>query len=215
MIKAILFDFDGVLAETMEDHFLAWQKVFKDYGVEIKREDYFVLEGMKMIKIAKKLSEENNINPDPEIIVKLKDEYYLKNHSFAFYPKVEELIDLLKRKKSLLALVSASPREKLHRTVPAEFLKKFDTVISEEDSKNGKPSPDPYLNAAESLGVSPKECLVIENAPLGIKSAKNAEMYCIAICSTLDKSFLSEADEIIDRFEDLEKLEMITSLIKN
>ncbi len=214
-IKAILFDFDGVLAATMEDNFLAWQKAFKDYEIDIKKKDYFPLEGMKLIKIAKKISDKYKAHLDPEIIVKLKSKYYLKNHSLVFYPKVEELIDLLKRSKCLLALVSASPGEKLRRTIPAEFLKKFGRVVSEEDSKNGKPSPAPYLNAAKSLGISSKECIVVENAPLGIKSAKKAGMHCIAICSTLDKSFLSEADEIIDKFEDLEKLEMITSLLKH
>ena len=214
-IKAILFDFDGVLANTMEDNFLAWQKAFKDYEIDIKKKDYFPLEGMELIKVARKISDKYKANLDPETIVKLKNKYYLKNHFLVFYPKVEVLIDLLKRNKCLLALVSASPREKLCGTVPVEFLKKFGVVISGEDSKNGKPSPTPYLNAVKILGVLPEECIVVENAPLGIKSAKKAGMYCIAICSTLDKSFLSEADEIIDKFEDLEKLEMITSLIKN
>lgn len=211
-IKAILFDFDGVLADTMEDNFLAWRKAFKDYGVDIKKEDYFPLEGMKLIEAAKKISNKYNLHSDPEAIVKLKNEYYLKDHSFSFYPKVIELIDLFKKNKNRLAVVSASPREKLNKTVPTEFLEKFDVVISGEDSKNGKPSPDPYLTAAEKLGVSPEACIVVENAPLGIKSAKDAGMYCIAICSTLDKSFLSEADEIIDKFEDVEKLEMIKVL---
>ena len=212
-IKAILFDFDGVLADTMEGNFLAWRKAFKDYGVDIKKEDYFPLEGMKLTEIARKISNKYNVQANPKTIVKLKNEYYLKNHSFCFYPKVIEFIDLFKKNKNRLAVVSASPREKLNKTVPAEFLVKFDAIISEEDSKNGKPNPDPYLNAAKKLEISPAECLVVENAPLGIKSAKRAGMYCIAICSTLDKSFLSEADEIIDKFEDLQKLEMITSLI--
>ena len=170
---------------------------------------------MKLIEIAKKISDEYKVHLDPEIIVKLKNKYYLENHSLVFYPKARELIDLLERNKCLLALVSASPRKKLSRTVPAEFLKKFDTVVSGEDSKNGKPSPTPYLNAAKSLRILPKECIVVENAPLGIKSAKKAGMYCIAICSTLDRPFLFEADEVIDKFEDLEKSEIITGLIKN
>ncbi|TRZ83786.1 HAD family phosphatase [bacterium] len=214
-IKAILFDFDGVLANTMGDNFLAWQKVFRDYGIDIKKEDYFPLEGMKLIEIAQKISNKYKIHPDPKILVSLKNKYYLKDHSLFFYPRVEELIDFLKSNKCLLAIVSASPRKKLLRTVQAEFLKKFDTVITGEDSRKGKPSPEPYLNAAKNLGVSPKDCVVIENAPLGIKSAKKAGIYCIAVCSTLDRPFLSEADEVINRFEDIERLEIIKSLINN
>ena len=212
-IKAILFDFDGVLADTMTDNFLAWHKAFGDFGVNIKKEDYFPLEGMKLIEVAKKISEKYGIRSDPAVIVRLKNEHYLRDHSLIFYPRVWELISILKERKYLLALVSASPREKLSRTVPADFLEKFDVIISGEDSKNGKPSPEPYQNAVKKLGVSSKECLVVENAPLGIKSAKRAGMHCIAICSTLNRSFLSEADEIIDKFEDLEKLKTIDDLI--
>lgn len=214
-IKAILFDFDGVLADTMEDIFLAWQKAFRNYGINIKKEDYFPLEGMKLIEVAKKISNKYNVRLNPEAVVKFKNEYYLKNHFFSFYPKVIGLIDLLKKNKNLLGIISASPREKLDKTVPKEFLEKFDTITSQEDSINGKPHPEPYLTAAEKLGILPKECVVVENAPLGIKSAKRAGMYCIAICSTLDKSFLSEADEIIEKFEDIKKSEIITSLIKS
>ena len=78
--------------------------------------------------------------------------------------------------------------------------------MSGDDSVRGKPHPDPYLNAATKLGVLPQECLVIENAPLGIKSAKRAGIYCIAICSTLDKSYLSEADKIVENIKDINNI---------
>ena len=66
---------------------------------------------------------------------------------------------------------------------------------------------------AKKLNLDPSECLVVENAPLGIKSAKNANMMCIAIESTLDKSFLNEADIIIENFEDLFKLDLVKNLL--
>ena len=61
-----------------------------------------------------------------------------------------------------------------------------------------KPSPEPYLKAAEKLVIIPRECLVVENAPLGIESAKNAGMTCIAVASTLEKQYLEGADKIVD-----------------
>ena len=212
-IKAILFDFDGVLADTMEDNLLAWKKAFRDYGLEIKREDYFSLEGMKLIKIAEIISEKYNIKVNLEEIVELKNKYYLQEHKFLFYPGVVDLVDWLKEKGPKLAVVSASPREKLEKTVSNKFLGKFDVIISGDESEKGKPDPEPYLNASGELRVNPEECLVIENAPLGIKSAKAAGMHCIAICSTLEKRYLMEADEIIEKIEDLAKRIMYSEYI--
>ena len=205
-VKAVLFDFDGVLADTMQDNFQAWKKAFADLGIEIKQDDYFPLEGMKLINVAKTISIQYNINPNPEEIVKLKSKYYLEEHSFSFYPEVPELINFLKEREKLLAIVSASPREKIERTIPKDFLDKFDVVISGEDTEKGKPFPDPYLAAMNKLGVSSEESLVIENAPLGIKSAKSAGVYCIAITSTMDRTFLEEADEIITSHKELKKI---------
>ena len=201
--KAILFDFDGVLADTMQDNFLAWKKSFADFKVEIEGEDYFPLEGMKLIRVAKTISKKYNVDLDPEEIVRKKNKHYLLDHSFSFYEGVPELIDLLKKKGKFLAIVSASPREKLERTVSPEFLNKFDAVVSGDDTEKGKPDPTPYLVAMDKLGVSPKESIVIENAPLGIKSAKRAGIYCIAITTTLDKKILAEADEIINNHREL------------
>ncbi|GAF86257.1 unnamed protein product, partial [marine sediment metagenome] len=101
---------------------------------------------------------------------------------------------------------SAASRERLNETVPKNFLERFDVIISGNDTEKGKPSPEPYLVAMNKLRVLPAESIVVENAPLGIKSARSAGAYCIAITSTMDKSFLEEADKIIDNFSDLGNL---------
>jgi HAD superfamily hydrolase (TIGR01509 family) len=213
VIKGILFDFDGVLANTMNDLFLAWKKAFQTYNIKISNKDYFPLEGMKLVKIANVISKKYGIlNPNLKKIVELKNKYYLQNHSFSFYNGVEELINSLKERK-LLAIVSASPKEKLEHTVPNKFLNKFNCIVSADDTIFGKPHPEPYLMAAKKLGLEPSECLVVENAPLGIKSAKKAGIYCITIESTLDKSFLNEADMVIKNFDDLRKLETFQKII--
>ena len=205
-LKAILFDFDGVLADTMQDNFQAWKKAFENFGINIKKEDYFPLEGMKLINIAQRISTKYNIRSNPNEMVRLKNRYYLQDHSFSFYSEVPELIHSLKTKGKLLAIVSASPREKLEKTVPQDFLSKFDMIVSADDTKRGKPNPDPYLVAMEKLNVGPRESLVVENAPLGIKSAKSAGIYCIALTTTLSKRYLKEADKIIKNHEELKKI---------
>lgn len=213
--KAVLFDFDGVLADTMEDNFKAWKNVFELFNVEIKREDYFPLEGMKMVKIVetigdkygKKFSEAECLK-----IKKLKDRYYLENHNFIFYRGVLGLVERLNEKGTLLAIVSASPKEKLEKTVPRDFLEKFNVVVSGDDTVNGKPNPEPYLTAVKKLGLNVGECVVVENAPLGIMSAKNADIYCIAMSTTLEEGYLIEADKIVGNHEELERELLIDSV---
>lgn len=205
MIKAILFDFDGTLADTMNDNFLAWKKVFSDFGIEIKKEDYFILEGMKVLEIAEQLSKKYNQKINCENAVMSKNEYYLNNNSFSLYSEILEIINLLVKNGKKLAIVSASPREKLEKTLPKKFLEKFDVVICSEDYFNGKPHPEPYLNAMKKLNLNPEECIVIENAPLGIKSAKASGAYCIALTTTLDKEHLKEADIILTNHKELKE----------
>ena len=67
----------------------------------------------------------------------------------------------------------------------------------------GKPDPEPYLKGAQALGLQPSECIAVENAPVGVESALRANIYCIAICSTVGRDVLIKADEILERFEDL------------
>lgn len=160
---------------------------------------------MNVHKIAETISKKYGFNIDPKKLLKIKNKHYLENHSFSFYPKVSKLIDFLRKKGKKLAIVSASPREKLEKTVPKEFLKKFNIVISGDDTSEGKPNPEPYLVAMTKLNVSPEESVVIENAPLGVKSAKAAGAYCIALTTTLGKEYLKEADEIVKNIKELNK----------
>jgi len=87
--------------------------------------------------------------------------------------------------------------------VGEELLRKFDVVLTSEDVPRGKPHPDPYLEAARRLGVRPEECLVVENAPMGIRAAKAAGMRCLAVLSTLGPEDLDGADYFVDRIADI------------
>lgn len=206
IIKGILFDFDGTLAQTMEDLLAAWQHSFRQYGITIQKEDYFPLEGMEMLQIATTLAAQYNLSlPEQEFpqIVERKEKYYLEHHSFSFYPGVVELIENLHTKGIRMGIVTASSRQKLHKTVPAAFLEKFEVVISQELSGRGKPFPDPYLAGLHALQLLPEQCLVIENAPLGIESAKKAGLYCIAVTSTVGREELGEANEVVSKFKEI------------
>lgn len=199
--KGILFDFDGVIGRTMEDNYSAWKNALSLFCIDITKKEYFLLEGVNTSELAKRFLVKNEKDiSQAAAIVKAKEEYYLKNNNFSLYEGVEETIHTLKGNGYLLAIVSAANFLRLSNTLYPALLKEFNTVITGDKIDRGKPFPDPYLTAAKELGIKPLECLVVENAPVGIEAAKNANMYCIAITSTLDRKYLSKADKIIGNF---------------
>lgn len=214
MKKGILFDFDGVLAETMGDFYQAWKAAFAHFGYSINEEEFYLLEGMKLFDVASIFCRKADIPmKEVENILAKKEAYYAKHHKFRFYPGVEHFITDLKRNGVPIAVVTAGMKERLIKTVPADFLANFEAIVSNETSGRGKPYPDPYLRGAADLKLNPDECIVIENAPSGISAAKSAGMYCIAVCSTLNRKHLKEADEIVDSFSGLSESRFIRDII--
>ncbi len=205
--KAVFFDFDGVIGNTMDDNYLAWEYAFSQYDIPIDKNEYFLLEGMNTRGVARHFIGKSTRNFGvADEIAGLKEKYYLENNRFSFYDGVESLIPKLKVKGYLLGLVTGASYVRLERLLNQEFLKNLEVVISGDKVRNCKPHPEPYLNAAKYLSIPSSECAVVENAPVGIESAKGAGMYCIAICSTLERRHLQKADRIIERFTDLEKI---------
>ncbi len=197
--QAVLFDFDGVIGQTMEDNFQAWAYAFSTINITLKKVEYFLLEGMNTKNVAQTILNKHGQNENlASTIVLLKENHYLEHNSFEFYPNIINFIDSI-RENFKLALVTGASSKRLKKTVSDEgFLKKFAITIAGDNVQNPKPDPEPYLLAAKFLNIFPSACLVIENAPLGIESAKKAGMDCVAICSTLKREYLSKADFIID-----------------
>ncbi|HEY4525876.1 MAG TPA: HAD family phosphatase [Candidatus Paceibacterota bacterium] len=213
--KAILFDFDGVLADTMGDNLRAWQSTLSTIGVSFGAQEYLELEGMKMVDVARTLCAKHGVKDgDWEHLVQNKDRYYSENNSFRLYPGALELLRALKDKNIPVALVSAGRLNRLEKFVPAGFLDLFRAVITGEKTERGKPFPDPYLAASKELGVKPELCLAVENAPLGIDSAKAAGMRCIAISSTLSEDKLAKADRVVPKLEDLARAQLFIDIFK-
>lgn len=214
--RAILFDFDGVLAVTMEDHFRAWQKALGDYGVNLDPKEYFPFEGVALRELAKKYCKEKGVDPARAAeILKNKERYYLTEHKFRFYPGVKKFIRMLSSKGVLRAIVTTGLRERVFESTPKDFLSQFSVIVTGEDAARGKPFPDSYLKAAELLEVPILECVVVENSPTGITAAKTAGAYCIGISSTLSRAALRDADVVIDSFRDLPQTPVIKELLRH
>ena len=212
--KAILFDLDGTLAQTMEFHYDAWRKSMLHYDIDLAPEDYYPLEGTNLFELAKKLFALYKLNGcDEKELVNNKEKYYLYTNTFVLYPGVVELLNVIKSNNIKLGLVTARLRNSLNSTVPLEFLKIFDSIITGNDTDEGKPSPQPFLKAAKKLGAMTEDCIAVENAPLGVASARNAKIYCIAICNTVDSSYLSGANEVVKSFEEMRNTEAFKRLI--
>ncbi len=197
--QAVLFDFDGVIGQTMEDNYCAWAYAFNTIDITLDRIEYFLLEGMNTKSVAQAILKKHDRNKNfINEMVSLKERYYLEHNTFKFYPHIIDFIDGIKSDFKL-ALVTGAGDHRLRVTVQNDnLLKKFATIVTGDDIQNPKPNPEPYLLAAKFLDMTPSVCLVIENAPFGIKAAKTAGMDCVAVCSTLEPAYLSQADFIID-----------------
>ncbi len=199
MLKAIIFDMDGVLVDSMRFQADAWAKAFQDAGINIVREDIYELEGSNDKRLIKSIFKEARKEPEPEHFERLpeKKRDLLEFDRIKPFEGIPECLDELKR-NFRLAMVSGSNRNTVGKIVDKFFSGYFDVVINGSDLERGKPDPDPYLKALEMLGLTKNECMVIENAPLGITAAKRAGLYCVAVASMLEPEKVQHADLVLE-----------------
>ncbi|MDR2399605.1 MAG: HAD family phosphatase [Endomicrobium sp.] len=204
--SAVFFDMDGIVVDSMPYHFISWFEALRKYDVHLGPMLVFQMEGAKWVEIVKTAFIQSNKTLTQEIINTIPSEReellkkYFKRYIFDGIP---EFIKLLKNQCVFLGLVTGSYYSEVQKILPKELFDLFDTIIAGDSIKNGKPAPEPYLTAAKNLKVDPKECLVIENAPFGVKSAKAAEMTCYAVATSLSKEYLLQADRVFEMHEEL------------
>ena len=212
--KAVIWDMDGVIADTAPYHLKAWQEVFQKSGVNFTEEDFKHSFGQRNDTIIGKIL---GHEVSQEVINAISDE---KETSFRrairqeikALPGVTELMNALAEHGFGLALASAAPLENIRLLTEGLGIDKcFQSVISAEDVTEGKPSPQVFLLAAKKLRVEPEDCIVIEDAVAGVAAAKRAGMHCLAVTNTHPKTSLMEADLIVNSLEavtvnDLEEL---------
>lgn len=210
MIKAVIFDMDGVIIDSEPLHY----KIFMNYtktkfGFTISDEEYDTFIGTTNLHMFSKLKEKYKIESD---INTLLQEYEEKCVEFLMSEKGEKPIsgvDILVKKlyeeNFKLALASSSPKKQIHIVLDMFSLSDyFSQKVSGQEVEKGKPAPDIFLRAAELLGVLPEECLVFEDSRNGVLAAKTAGMKCIAFYNpNSGKQDLSYADKIIKSFDEV------------
>jgi len=213
MKKAILFDLDGVLLDSMPYHVKAWQEIFAQYDVKIEPDEIYFREGTRTADLAKYLAISHQLELSENELTELvqqKSKRYNEITKAGVVPGVPELLEELKQRSVFKAIVTSTFLENLLRVMPEEIFQKFDVVITGSDVINGKPHPEPYLKAASKLGLKPSECVVVENAKIGVQSANAAEMFCIGLTSTQTKKQLKSANKIVPDIETIiEQLDII------
>lgn len=202
-MQAVLFDFDGVIVRSMEHHFEGWRRALAEYDVEMIPEELFVLEGSGVEELVSQLTRKFNLpHYEAPNILERKRFYYDQIKNLEVYAGLPELLAWIEEKGLKTALVTGGSREIVVDTLEKlDLMDRFGIIITTDDVAYTKPAPEPYLLAAELLDVEPQECVVIENAPRGILSAKNAGMTCIAVTTTLSPMYLKQADVIADNLE--------------
>ena len=198
-VKGVLFDLDGVLVKSMEQHLEAWQHAFKEWDADIRPEHFYQLEGRGVNAVVKELTKRFGIDPAlNHDLVEKKKEYYLKIFKAEFYDGLYDLLDYLKENNIPAAIVTGGDRDRVLKLQGRYFKGYFKGLVSSDDVENTKPYPEPYLKGARLLALNPEECVVIENAPLGVEAGKSAGMFVIGVTTTVKREILHEADIVVE-----------------
>ena len=187
--KAVLFDMDGVLYDSMPNHAYSWHNSMASFGIEMSEADAYAHEGMRGVETIKKIvKEQRGIEISDEESQRM---YAEKSRIFATRPEakiMEGVIDLQRKIKSFgmkIVVVTGSGQHSLLEKLTHDFsgLIEPGMIVSSFDVTRGKPHPMPYLKGMEKAGVEPWEAIVVENAPLGVRAAVADKIFTVAVNS--------------------------------
>lgn len=203
-IKAVLWDMDGVIADSGPYHLAAWQEIFGKRGVKYTAEDFKQIFGLRNDKIIRKTLGEELTKAEVRAIATEKEETFrrMAGRKIKPLPGALELLKLTKQQGFSMAIASSAPTENIELvTGTLGIAGYFQALVTGHDVTEGKPNPRVFLLAAQRLGVNPANCLVIEDAIAGVAAAKSAGMYCLAVANNHSRQSLAKADLVVDTLE--------------
>jgi beta-phosphoglucomutase len=216
MLRAVIFDFDGVITDSEVLHLRAFNEVLGRYGLKISKQDYYKnyleLTDLNLIKL---LVEQGALKLDEQGIKTLaaqKSTVYekLAKTEGKIIEGVRDFLQMLRSNKVPMAICSGSLRAEIEFILEGAGLRKFfDVIVSSEQVKRHKPHPDGFLLALRKLNESGKttvsagECVAIEDSRLGLEAAHKAGMHCVAVTNSYDAEQLKRAEKIVDNLSEL------------
>ncbi|MFI5339766.1 MAG: HAD family hydrolase [Candidatus Methylomirabilales bacterium] len=206
--RGVIFDMDGVLINSEPLHCRAFQDILAPHGVEVTEEEYYA---KYLVYSDREVLE--RLLPDVRVLdgaVAAKERRYWEMLE-AGVPAFRDGLALLARTDGWrVGLATGSIRREAELALRCLGIReRFGAVVAREDYGKGKPDPEPYLRAADALGLSPRRCVVVEDAPGGVRAAKAAGMACIAVTHSCPRERLVEADLVVD---DLAAVELASLL---
>lgn len=210
--KAVFFDMDGVLFDSMKFHARAWTKAMNDIGISFTEYEGYMNEGRTgHSTIDGAFNREHGrdaTEEEKQEIYRLKSRYFESYGKSPVMPFAGEMLQKIKAENRAIYLVTGSGQASLLDGLQVHFpnIFKKERMVTAFDVTEGKPHPEPYLKALKKSGLTPAEVVVIENAPLGVESAKAAGLFVIAInTGPLDEKVLWEsgADVVLSGMQEL------------
>lgn len=209
---AWFFDMDGTLFDSMPAHAQAWEETMLRHGLHFTQQDCYLGEGRRGEDVIREcIEQQQHRTPSKEEIDRIYREKSERFMRFPQPPPIEGVANLLRyliRHDKQLWIVTGSAQQSLFDRLELCFPSTFrrEKMITASDVKHGKPLPDPYLAAWQRSGWKKEQCCVVENAPLGVQSAKAAGLFTIAVnTGPLDKQCMVEAgaDQVFDSMTQL------------
>jgi beta-phosphoglucomutase len=213
MIEGIIFDLDGVITDTAIHHYHSWKKIAAGFGLELSHAMNEQLKGVSRKESLDKIAGWANVSLTEQEKVQLLEEkntHYLQLiaglSATDILPGITDFLEGMKS-QGLRAAVGSSSKNAIFILEKLHLLNDFQEIVDGNMVKNTKPDPEVFLNAAQLLGLTPQQCVVIEDAPAGVIAGKRAGMKVVGIGSP---RMLPEANICLDTLEDVS----VRSLLK-
>ena len=209
MISALVFDFDGVLADSEPLHLRAYQEVLAPRGLSLTRDDYYdKYLGFDDVGVFWQLAEDRGWSIDARDVETLIEEKArrfdaLVHTTDVLYPGAAACVERMAAAFPL-GIASGALKEEIQRILARGGLgDRFRFIVASGDTPSSKPAPDPYRLAAELHGVPPATCLAIEDSVQGLESARAAGLACLAVTHTYPADTLGSADRIVASLDEI------------
>ncbi len=201
MKRAILFDMDGTLVDNMAYHTASWVQFFASRGKQLDPDEFFRrMTGRHSAEILREWLDAGLSDAECAALTEEKESVYRRlyaPHQKAL-PGLEAFIAQAGAQGTALAVATSATVPNVRFTLDALGLRgHFDAVVSAEDVARGKPAPDVFLKAAQACGADPRDCVVIEDAPLGLEAARRAGMRAVALTTTMPAEAFQQFPHVI------------------